>query len=251
MTLHGLGDDSLPSRALNSAIGGPLQDSLPAAPYKDLCMQLQAEKTSLVITGAWNPAIVTPNWIAEHILKIPADKPFQVQVTMPVNELGLPSSFRFEQLALTAHGGALIFHLTPDSHEQVAKTFNVAGNVLSILTHTPVTGVGVNFEYAVEKTGKLDATFVKNNDLVGYFDEKLQPSLGQQSWQATVVLTDHQVNVQCVSAAGSQAVLLNHHFNVFTAKAGAAIINAPDLFWSLKEMSDSLVKQLEGDPIHV
>ena len=45
-------------------------------------MQIDDTKTSLVIAGSWNPAILTPQWIANKVLGLPTGQEFNVEVEM-------------------------------------------------------------------------------------------------------------------------------------------------------------------------
>ena len=46
-------------------------------------MQLVPSETSLVVAGAWNPAILSPTWVLRHGLDRPAGQAEPIQVYVP------------------------------------------------------------------------------------------------------------------------------------------------------------------------
>ena len=99
---------------------------------------------NIVLVGAWNPAIITPGWLGEHIFKV-ADLRFDVMVS----SLGGQRVMRFptEGVEVALEGGRL--QLSPmslipanmDRAEQVARA------VLETLLHTPITACGINYGF--------------------------------------------------------------------------------------------------------
>ena len=113
-------------------------------------MKLLGDQTTLVLAGAWNPAILSPNWIGRHVLRLPPGNAFQVEMVLPVQGQGGASRFSFEGISITPAQEALIFHISPDDAGMVAKSFDVAKRILEMLPHTPVAAMGVNFSYQVD-----------------------------------------------------------------------------------------------------
>lgn len=109
-------------------------------------MKLVASETSLVIAGAWNPAILTPPWVARHGLEREGD--VQVQVFLPVASGGAVEVPRyvFRELSYLVQPGALILALNEDQ-DDYSVLENTAARALAVLQHTPVSGIGHNFEF--------------------------------------------------------------------------------------------------------
>ena len=112
-------------------------------------MDFIPSETSLVVAGAWNAAILTPGWVLRHGLSVPEGREEQVQVFMPA---GAGVMFEFPrytlpQLTYVVRSDALI--LAPNSAEEAsfAVLETAAASMLTALRHTPVTGVGHNFEF--------------------------------------------------------------------------------------------------------
>jgi len=109
-------------------------------------MEPAVDGWNIVLLGAWNPAILTPPWLAKHVLD--AD-------SVPV-ELSLSlGSIEERQISFPDHGFRLAVQpgklvLTPFSlnHAHIIKAQTVAVVLLEKLSHTPVSGVGVNYRFA-------------------------------------------------------------------------------------------------------
>ncbi|WP_176051072.1 hypothetical protein [Burkholderia sp. BCC1644] len=210
-------------------------------------MELQSDKMTLVIAGAWNPAILTPQWIAQHVLGFPADRDFQVGVELPIQEYGQAPRFSFESLSVMATPATLLFALNADDRPHVQKTFEVAAKVLELLPHTPVSGVGVNFMFTDTKPDANVATTFRSHDgvLAKLPDEEQNATIVQQSWQATVKLSDHLANVNCIKRGDRFEVAINHHFNVSSAVGAKRIVENPEAFDTLLGLSRIIIDGLD------
>lgn len=211
-------------------------------------MELQSDKTTMVIAGAWNPAILTPKWIAQHALGFPPDRDFQVGVELPIQEFGQAPRFTFESLTVMATSATLLFALSADTRTQVKKTFEVAAKVLELLPHTPVSGVGVNFMFAdTAADAKVATTFSSHDGVLAKLPELEQDAMiVQRSWQATVKLSDHLANVNCVKQNDRFETTINHHFNVSSAAAARRIVENPDAFDTLLALSKAIIGGLDN-----
>jgi hypothetical protein len=212
-------------------------------------MQLQSDKTSLVIAGAWNPAILTPNWIAQNALGFAPNHEFTVGVKMLIGEVGAPQRLTFESLSLSVSPTAVTFFLEPGNAKQVEKSFGVALKIVKLLPHTPIFGVGINFVFATQTmSAQITKTFAAHDAVLSKLpaaEEEAQ--IVQQSWQATVSLTDHLANVNCARAGEQIEVALNHHFNVTSATGAAATIETAGLYDNLLALSKALIAGLNGE----
>lgn len=110
-------------------------------------MELIPNETTLVIAGAWNPAILSPDWILRHGLN--RTEPEQrVQVTIPAGpNVFDPPRYTLDVLTYVVQPNALVLALTEQSQSNLDLLENVAARTVGELRHTPVTGVGHNFEY--------------------------------------------------------------------------------------------------------
>jgi hypothetical protein len=111
-------------------------------------MKYIATETTLVIAGAWNPAILTPQWVLENGLKQNTDKGTVVNVMLPV---GTPTiefpRFDLKILDYVARPEALVLYPKEPTEKCYQSTVMAAKNILSLLSHTPVSGIGYNFQF--------------------------------------------------------------------------------------------------------
>ena len=122
-------------------------------------MKLVPNETCLVVAGAWNPAIVTPEWILKFGLKAEPGLESRVQAFIPT---GIDMIFEFPRFSLdrfnfVVRPDTLIFYPKESSKEHMAEIESVAGNTVEALTHTPIRGIGHNFEF---RDAEPDAQFL-------------------------------------------------------------------------------------------
>ena len=105
-------------------------------------MQIKPNSFAIVIIGRWNPYILTPQWITENLFE---NKP-PVQIEFSLN-LDLPNRYRINNVFITPTTEKIILTSFDNSHESLIAMGNVAVKLCSILLHTPVMSLGINFGY--------------------------------------------------------------------------------------------------------
>jgi hypothetical protein len=112
-------------------------------------MELIPAETSLVVAGAWNAAILTPPWVLKHAFHKPPQDQHTVQVFLPA-AAGLifeSPRFAFEGVTYTVRPDALVFAPNSSDSDSLFKVETAVANIVGVLSHTPVTGIGHNFEF--------------------------------------------------------------------------------------------------------
>ena len=106
---------------------------------------------TIVLVGAWNQAIFTPNWIATNLL----DEEGDVQVDLGVAFGSDERLFGFASRGIAfrlAPGRLTIQPSTPeDGPMELAN--GCAVRVLRTLLHTPISAVGFNYSYSTDSAG--------------------------------------------------------------------------------------------------
>ena len=208
-------------------------------------MKLVEADCTLVIAGAWNPAIVTPQWIGGNVLGLPRDKDFKVNVQLPVQGLSFVPRYAFEDLTIHAQPDSLVFALDASRPEQVNKSFATAAGILGLLQHTPVAGIGINFSYALDAAdGPMTAAF-KTGETVGGLSDDANYSVLQQNYKLGLKLSDHILNLEVTKVMQELKLALNHHFDCSSATKAAEILKTDKLFESLRTLSDKMASRLE------
>jgi hypothetical protein len=149
----------------------------------------------IVLVGAWNIAIFTPEWVKANLL---SDVDFKVLFPSMV---GCSLKFQTELLAFCIEGNRLQFEVTKqesldDAYVEIIRLLRI---ILRKLAHTPVNAVGTNYVYdfdapfevlntlqdnkPLQSIVKLIGTGVKSQALVRKFDmgEKKELTLRLES----------------------------------------------------------------------
>jgi hypothetical protein len=109
-------------------------------------MKLKDTETTLVVLGAWNPSIIRPDWIAREIFNVPKGE--SESVTMEVAVIpGAPIKFRLRDVFFVPMKNRLVILPVETNEGTLQKIEDITIKILSSLPHTPITGLGENFEY--------------------------------------------------------------------------------------------------------
>lgn len=103
---------------------------------------------AIVLVGKWNPSILTPSWLVANIVE---DNP-QVLVEFSIN-LDMPSRYRVKNVIIAPALDKTVFLSMDNSDESLTLMESMAIKLCSILSHTPLAAVGINFGF-IEKTNK-------------------------------------------------------------------------------------------------
>jgi len=117
---------------------------------------------SIVLAGAWNRAIFTPQWMIGRLTQAT-----DINIEVPLGNPSLAIRFLFDRLTLRVENDRLIIvadHEDPDSLQRAQK---VAVKILEDLPHTPIKGAGINLQFLAgnpEPNGKLISMFRLSDD---------------------------------------------------------------------------------------
>lgn len=121
---------------------------------------------SVVMAGSWNPGIFTrPEWLIENLAK---NNESDIQIAMPLNDPNnnTPRISFDDQHLFVNHGNIRIAPGTTDVGS-LKKSCELSKTILTLLKHTPVVALGINFAYQ-EKSEDLSE---KVNQLLTPVDE--------------------------------------------------------------------------------
>jgi hypothetical protein len=109
-------------------------------------MQLDLTRPMLVITGAWNPAVFTPQWVAKNLFDIPEGREVTVNIAQNVDPNGnVSAATYFGDIGMSVGNRRL--DLFSNSFEDTGKRAleRLCLKIIDLLPHTPIDGFGVNF----------------------------------------------------------------------------------------------------------
>lgn len=181
-------------------------------------MQAVLQETSVVIVGAWNPAILTPAWLLQHAVQQPDIQAHMVQAVFPAL---LNGAFDFPRFTLpgftyTARNDVMI--LLPEALNQASldTVEGVAARILSQLSHTPIGGVGHNFEF--RHTPVEDEWLVPfNNSQIDLVDAVGGWDVSRTTLATSFTNGNVAVNIQRYTEGKTFVVKFNFHHPVTSA----------------------------------
>ena len=102
-----------------------------------------------MVAGHWNRAIFNPQWI---IGRLTEDK--QIGLEIPLGSPELPIRVTFDELALTVMASRLQVNVKRCDDALLERAVKVVKRVLTDLTHTPISALGVNFRFQCDAPGE-------------------------------------------------------------------------------------------------
>ncbi len=104
-------------------------------------MDLVLERCSVVLVGAWNLAIFSPEWVGGRLFPDEAELQFGFGTGAGV---GAAMHYRTSKLRLTASAGRLEIKPLHEDDECFATAGEAARDIVRLLPETPLVGCGVN-----------------------------------------------------------------------------------------------------------
>jgi hypothetical protein len=96
---------------------------------------------TVVIAGNWNPAIFTPQWVSSRLT---TSASVNVEIRLAPR---LVTRLNFDSIYLYLGEQRLTLGVQDSSDSTLSRLQHVAEQILTALPHTPVQGVGVNFQF--------------------------------------------------------------------------------------------------------
>lgn len=213
-------------------------------------MRILEESVTLVIAGAWNPAILSPNWIAAQAMQLQVGENFQVQVQLPMglgalNLGGARPRLAFEGITVSAEPHAVTFKLAFDDEAQVQRSINTAARILELLPHTPVSGFGFNFSF---ETDTPSQDLIRSFDSTTFLSEALSDpnaDIVRQGWAATASTESRLLSVNATYEAGKVVFNFNVHTEVTSAADAAVSLRVEQIFQQVKDEVLSVLNRFE------
>jgi hypothetical protein len=207
------------------------------------------DKTTVVLAGAFNPAILLPPWVAVHGLGHPAGQDFQVEMLAPVGGTG-QARFAFDGIAYSAGFKNFILHLDGAQVAQSERAVVAVANILRQLPHTPVTGIGFNFCFLVEEpSASLLALMTTHDGLTDSFDGDSE--VVTLRWGNTVKWEQAIVSADCELAGGQAIVTFNFHYSTDSANVAEQILRSAGVFAKHQQRAIAAAQALTDQQLEV
>lgn len=215
-------------------------------------MRLLPDKSTLIIVGAFNPAILNPYWVAKNCLGITDEQQaLQVEMLTPMTAIGSlpPMRYSFAGLTYSATPQRLTFHFDGLDASGGAKVIRVARKLFELLPHTPVNGMGYNFGFSSDQpSAKLAALLKSEISLLDAIGASEDSSIVVQSWGNSISVADELLSVACKYDSANVSIDINAHRNVSDAAAIVAALADDNAYTNHLEQAKMLAVSLnEGD----
>jgi hypothetical protein len=209
-------------------------------------MQPTMEKTTLVLAGAFNPAILTPAWVAKNALDQPEMGDFPVAVMAPISSIAQLPRFTFAGLSFSPSFQSLTFYLQGLDAAGSKKVCDVAARILQLLPHTPVTGLGFNFGFSENNPSEqllrlLPASFPFSDSLGDEAEVVARVWGNRATWKQALV------SVQCIIQGAQIDFDLNFHYGVQSASGAEAVLRQENIFGVHQEVATKIVTALNQE----
>ncbi|MGM0584952.1 MAG: hypothetical protein ACQEUZ_09915 [Pseudomonadota bacterium] len=171
--------------------------------------ELDLAKPTVVLTGAWNPAIFTPEWIAFYLFKIEEGRDIEVDVLHDV-ESSRRIIFIGEIGVSVSNGRLEVYAKTED---RIPELSQFIPRIFEVLPHTPSRGLGVNFRYSSQNPS---AQVIEKLETSEGFDLKYE--VRRTELKSQLIRSENSVlNLLRISEEGGLVVDFNFHF-IFDSK---------------------------------
>lgn len=139
----------------------------------DNIMRCELNKSSIVLVGAWNARIFTPQWIAVNEI-VGADQEVTVEITFGVAPFH--SRLKFNRVLLQLSDDKLTLIPTEDTDQAFEDCREAAHKIVGLLPHTPLAAMGINRYY------ECDGLALRVPELAKAFNFEDEASFGKHGW---------------------------------------------------------------------
>ncbi len=194
-------------------------------------MKLQSKYEALIIIGAWNRAIFTPDWVAKFVF--PGE---EVTIEIPVDNIDASPRYSSKGLSVYILGQKLVFSINNPSQEGFQQMGLKAIAVCRALAHTPLLCFGINHYFQgskdeIKNTNVFDFSNYESLNEKGY---ELKSMRNQQSLQ----FEHHILNV-IWSLENEQVTLeFNNHYDIANVESFISIFDENLLYDRLNNSID-------------
>lgn len=109
-------------------------------------MQLDRSDWNVVVVGAWNRSLFTPDRVRRHVLGLESPAKLAVQVVLDFDE---PPRISYENLVISADTRQLLVTTGVPTFESLHEAMRCASRAVSWLPETPFRAVGINVRLKV------------------------------------------------------------------------------------------------------
>lgn len=208
-------------------------------------MNLVPEKLTIVVAGAFNPAILVPPWVGRYGLGYPPQQTFQVEMLAPVAGIGGMPRYSFDGISYSPNFQSVTFYLAGLDTPGCQRVVDAVARMLRELPHTPVSGIGFNFAFNVAEPDEALLQLLSSHaGMIEAF-----PGGGEvvsRSWSNVVAWQGALVTVQCQRDNAGVLIDANFHHNTTSAVGAAEVVSVADCYQRYFNAAVGLAQSLSG-----
>ena len=176
-------------------------------------MPLTLELAQTVAIGAFNPYVITPDWLIRFGVY-----PKKAECNVRLVPLGGGAAFEFEFESTQVQWQVDNQRLSVASSDRPVDCGGTVSNVLALLPHTPVLAMGHNFHFTTSKEewGGRPAPMLGDRKLEDFAEAE------QVRWVGALRRGETRIEMTLAYEADAVAILLNHHRTMNTELARKA-----------------------------
>jgi hypothetical protein len=200
-------------------------------------MNILNESTSIVMVGSWNQQILTPKWLKDNEIT----NQEKIQVEVATNNPAFPIRFKLENVYLHVSQSKVMVYPIEETETSYNSAETVATQLLEILKHTPISGIGYNFHFKEDKPDQkiIDGFVFKDEERMGTLGGIVKERIVKRQ----LIIHDKLLNLtMLLDNTDALTVDFNWHFNLSsTTDAKNKIENT---FFKTYEQTKEIVEKL-------
>ena len=214
-------------------------------------IQNNPTETALVIAGAWNTAILSPEWVLNHGLQRQAEERVEVLIPAGVGMIFEFPRYNVGDFSYVVRPDALIIAPPATAEAAIIACEDAVARMIDILKHTPVSGLGHNFEFRDEAPTDVcvNGFTAARQDLV----DQMPPEWDAASASINSSFRNQDgsvvVNISRTLDAGIHIVKFNYHHVIGSVEQALQVLRGEGGYrrmWMNYTHAADLVNQLYG-----
>jgi len=196
------------------------------------------DNPNIVIVGAWNTAILSPNWLRLHFPDIIKSEKIKIDASF-----GPSSSFVFnlDDIKLFPSSNRLMIAATKKTQSTYEKVKKLAQGILELLPHTPITSIGHNIAYNVRDNNIRILTDDHDLQEKEIYREILNKDIIARNIKHTIPSENHYLNIEYRISRDEKIIDFNFHYDNNSQELLSKSVNS---FVQNIEYSNNLIKKL-------
>jgi hypothetical protein len=128
-------------------------------------MKPNIDSWTIVVAGAWNAQIFKPDWVCEHLFGVK-----ELEIQFNLHGSSVFPSLKTSEIIFSPTDNQVVCGIRNIKDSTLIKAEELVIKVLSMLSHTPINAVGVNFSFSDENPSDKLLNLFDFNDTVSFSD---------------------------------------------------------------------------------